>query len=210
MSVHVGILRGVTILRPSAPSSTRTASPGAVPPYEPAQLAVALSHPSELFEPPAADVVNGLPPGDSGIEQIRRQLASRPARVPISVVIELPAAQIAPQVEQGLREAVQRYCTDGIARAEEELRAIRRDGTETLLLGVLLLALFLLISEEVLRTGTPTGIKDFLGNGLFLVAAWVGMWYPLDTLLYSGRAHRLERKHLRALRSATVLIHPRF
>jgi hypothetical protein len=35
------------------------------------------------------------------------------------------------------------------------------------------------------------------------------MWYPLDTLLYSGRPHGLEGKHLRALRSANVLIRPR-
>jgi hypothetical protein len=208
MSVHAGILRSAPML-PASAVVNQHAMPSAVPPADPAELAVALSHPSQLFEPTPADVANGLPPGDSGIQQIRRQLASPSLRVPISVVIELPAAQITPQVEEGLRQAVQRYCTDGIARAEQELRAVRRDGMQTLVLGVVLLAVFLLVSEEVLRTGAPKGVRDFFGNGLFLVAAWVGMWYPLDTLLYSGRPHRLERKHLRALRSANVLVRPR-
>jgi hypothetical protein len=169
------------------------------------ELTVAIGDPAELFEPSQCDVAEGLPPGDPGIERIRRALLERSSlRVPATVTIELPADQLAPGLEHGIRQAVHRYCEDGIAHASEELRAIWRDGMQTLVLGAVLLAGFLLVSEAVLRSKAPREIRDFFGNGLFLVAAWVGMWYPLDTLLYSGRPHRLERRLLRALRSAEI------
>jgi hypothetical protein len=66
----------------------------------------------------------------------------------------------------------------------------------------------LLISEEILSSGAPKGIRDFFGNGLFIVAAWVGMWYPLETFIYSGRPYRLERKLLRTMGSMEIHIQP--
>jgi hypothetical protein len=72
-----------------------------------------------------------------------------------------------------------------------------------------MLAGFLLLSEAVLRSRAPREIRDFFGNGLFLVAAWVGMWYPLDTLIYSGRPHRIERRLLHTLRSAEITVRAR-
>jgi hypothetical protein len=60
----------------------------------------------------------------------------------------------------------------------------------------------------VLRSKVPKELRDFLGNGLFLVVAWVGLWYPLDTLFYAGRPHRAERKLLRALSDVELVVRP--
>jgi hypothetical protein len=170
------------------------------------ELTVAIGDPAELFEPSQCDVAEGLPPGDPGIERIRHALENGSLRAPVGVTIELPPDQVTPELERGIRQAVQRYCDHGIARAGEELRAIMRDGMQTMVLGALLLAGFLLVSEAILRSGAPSEVREFFGNGLFLVAAWVGMWYPLDTLIYSGRPHRIERRLLRALRSAEIRV----
>ncbi len=170
------------------------------------EITVALSHPNELFEPAECDVARGLPPGVSGIEQIRRELSSRSLRTPIKLVVEVPAGQATPQVERGVKQAVASYCRTGIKEAENELAAIRRDGTQTLVLGAVLLAGFLAVSETILSSGAPKDIRDFFGNGLFLVAAWVGMWYPLDTLIYSGRPYRFERRLLRAMSSMEIVV----
>lgn len=171
------------------------------------ELTVAIGHPEELFEPSPGEVADGRPPGDPGIERIRRALLeSSSLRTPAAVTIELPAGQLTPGLERGIRQAVRRYCDDGLAHAREELRAIRRDGMQTLVLGAVMLAAFLVVSEAILRSKAPREIRDFFGNGLFLVAAWVGMWYPLDTLIYSGRPHRLERRLLHALRSAEITV----
>ena len=58
------------------------------------------------------------------------------------------------------------------------------------------------------NTGLPSAIRAFLGDGLFLVAAWVGMWYPLDTLIYTGRPHHLESWRLTALREMEIVVRP--
>jgi hypothetical protein len=170
------------------------------------ELTVAIGDPAELFEASQCDVADGQPPGEPGIERIRHALENGSLRGPVAVTIELPQHQLTPQLEHGIRQAVRRYCDDGIARDAQRLRAIWRDGMQTMVLGAVLLAGFLLISEAVLRSGAPSEIREFFGNGLFLVAAWVGMWYPLDTLIYSGRPHRIERKLLRALRAAEIRV----
>jgi hypothetical protein len=172
------------------------------------EVTVALGHPDELFEPAACDVANGAPPGVPGIEQVRRELSSGPLRAPIKLVVEMPTGQATPQVERGVKQAIAGYCRSGIAQAENELAAIRRDGTQTLIFGVIVLAAFLAASEAVLSSGAPKDIRDFFGNGLFLVAAWVGMWYPLDTLIYSGRPYRFERRLLRAMSAMEIVVRP--
>jgi hypothetical protein len=172
------------------------------------ELTVVLSHPNELFEAPGFDVARGVPPSDPAIDRVRRELSAASLRVPPKLVVEVPADQATPQVETGIRQAFSRYCEAGAAQAEQELRAIHRDGWQTLLLGAVLLAAGLLISEEILSSGAPKGVRDFFGNGLFIVAAWVGIWYPLDTLIYAGRPYRLERKLLRAMGAMEIVVRP--
>jgi hypothetical protein len=173
------------------------------------ELTIALSHPNELFEVPRFDVVNGVPPRDAGVDRIRRKLSAGSLRVPAKLVVEVPADQATPQVESGIKRAFTRYCEAGMAQAEQELRAVHRDGWQTLLFGAVLLAVGLLVSEVILSSGAPKGVRDFFGNGLFIVAAWVGMWYPLDTLIYSGRPYRVERKLLRAMDAMEIVVRPR-
>jgi hypothetical protein len=172
------------------------------------EFMIRLDDPNELFEPRPADVSRGRPPEEPGIQQIRDALDARPHGGPVTLAIVLPADKVTPQVERGLKRAVARYCETGIARAEQELASVHRDGWRTLGLGLIVLALFLGLSEWVLRTKLPHELRDFFGNGLFIVAAWVGLWYPLDTLLYSGNPLRHERKLLRAIAELEILVRP--
>jgi hypothetical protein len=172
------------------------------------ELSVALSHPNELFEAAASDAASGVPPGVPGIERLRDELSSGSLRAPVKLEVRLPADQATEQVERGIKRAVARYCEDGIAHAESELAAIHRDGRQTLILGAIVLTAFLAASEAVISSGAPKDIRDFFGNGLFLVAAWVGMWYPLDTLIYSGRPYRFERRLLRAMGAMEIVVRP--
>ena len=125
-----------------------------------------------------------------------------------TVTIELPADKATEDVERGVRQAFARYCEAGIAQVERELAAISRDGWQTLMSGAVVLFFGLVLSEAVLRSKVPKELRDFLGNGLFLVVAWVGLWYPLDTLFYAGRPHRAERKLLQALREVELVVRP--
>ncbi len=172
------------------------------------ELEIELGTPDELFYPRESDVEAGRTLLDAGVDQIRAELSARSLRQPLSLVIVLPQAKATPEVEQGIREAITRYCDAGIAREQTLLTAIRREGWRALMSGAILLAVGLALSEAVLRSGLPKEIRSFLGDGLFVVAAWVGMWYPLDTLIYTGRPHHLERRVLRALREMEIVVRP--
>ncbi len=172
------------------------------------ELTIELAEPNELFEQRRADVANGAPAIPPGIDRIRRELGAGAVKAPASIAIVLPRQHVASQTEQKIKEALARHCEIGIQRAENELKELRREGSQTLLPGVVILAVALVLSALVLKSHTPEVIRDFFGNGLLLVAAWVGMWYPLDTLIYAGRPFRTERKLLRTIQGLKVDVRP--
>jgi hypothetical protein len=172
------------------------------------EFTVRLEDPNELFEPRAADVERGRAPEEPAIDAIRDSFGATKRQEPGTLTIELPPDKATPDVERGVRRAFARYCEAGIALAERELAAISRDGWRTLMSGAVVLFFGLILSEAVLRTKIPKEFRDFFGNGLFLVVAWVGLWYPLDTLFYAGRPHRAARKQLAALSEVEVVVRP--
>jgi hypothetical protein len=66
----------------------------------------------------------------------------------------------------------------------------------------------LVLSAVVLHSAAPHAIRTFFGEGLFVVIAWVGAWYPLDVLFYYPRPHRRTRKLLERLRRMEVVLVP--
>jgi hypothetical protein len=173
-------------------------------PASPGELCIELAEPNELFEQRRADVANGAPAIPPGIDRIRGELGSGAVKAPACIAIVLPHEHVASQTEQNIRDALARHCEIGIKDAQNQLKELQREGRQTLLLGVVILAVALVLSALVLKSKTPEVFRDFFGNGLLLVAAWVGMWYPLDTLIYAGRPFRTEQKLLRTIQSLKV------
>lgn len=171
-----------------------------------AELRVVLSEPDELFEPGRSAVEEGRPATEPGIDRIRSELGAASRREPLRLTIVLPRQHVTPRTESGIRDALRHYCEAGIRHVENDLSAIWRDGWQTLLAGVVILGVGLILSEAVLHSGWPKALRNFFGDGLFLVIAWVGLWYPLDTLIYAGRPFRVERKVLQAIGGAEVAI----
>jgi hypothetical protein len=173
------------------------------------ELTIELENADELFVGRAPNVARGLPPLPSGIEQIRSELGSHALRTAVATVIVLPRARFRPDLARDITRAIERYCETGIRNAENELRALRREGLRWLLFGCIVFALFVYFSERVLAIGDlPYTVKDFFGNGLFIVIAWVALWYPIDTLIYSGRPYRLEKSVLRAMHGMEIVVRP--
>jgi hypothetical protein len=176
--------------------------------FEEDELRIELSEPDELFDYGRPDVAKGRPGSYPGIDRIRNELSSGSLRRPARVAVVLPRQHITSQTERGIREAVANYCDAGIKRAEHDLSAAQRDGWQTMLLGAIILAAGLALSTVFTESGWPQSIRVFFGDGVFLVAAWVGLWYPLDTLIYAGRPYRVERKLLRAIRNLEIAVRP--
>jgi hypothetical protein len=169
------------------------------------ELRLELENADDLFVARGPNVECGVPPLPSGIEQIRSQLGSHSLRTAVATVIVLPRARFRPDLARDISQAIERYCEIGIRNADNELRALRREGLRWLLVGCVVFALFVYFSERILAIGDlPFVVKDFFGNGLFIVIAWVALWYPIDTLFYSGRPFRLERNMLRVMHGMEI------
>jgi hypothetical protein len=171
------------------------------------EVTLELENADELFVGRGPDVGCGAPPLPPGIDQIRSELGSHSLRTPVAAVIVLPRARFRPDLARDITQAVGRYCEMGIRDADNELRALRREGLRWLLFGCVLFAAFVYFSERVLAIGDlPYVVKDFFGNGLFIVIAWVALWYPIDTLIYSGRPFRQERNVLRVMQEMEIVV----
>ena len=171
------------------------------------EVTLELENADELFLGRGPDVACGALPLPPGIDQIRSELCSRSPRTAVATVIVLPRARFRPDLARDITHAVGRYCEIGIRNADNELRALRREGLRWLLFGCLVFAAFVYFSERVLAiNGVPYVVKDFFGNGLFIVIAWVALWYPIDTLFYSGRPYRQEKSVLRVMQEMKIVV----
>jgi hypothetical protein len=173
------------------------------------ELTLELREAGELFTGRRPDVASGWPPLPPGIEQIRDELDAHSLPAALATVIVLPRAEVRPDLDCDIARAIERYCGIGISKAENEIRLLRREGIRTLMIGLSLFVVFVAIAEAMVRTGLPGPVRNFLGeDGLFIVVGWVGLWYPIETLLYSGRPYRREIAILRTIRDMQIVIRP--
>jgi hypothetical protein len=171
------------------------------------KLTLDLKDADELFAGRGSDVASGTPSLPPGIDQIREVLDARSLPAALAAVIKLPRAKLKPDLSCHITRAVERYCELGISRAETEIRMLRREGVRTLLIGLSLFVVFVSIAEAIVHTSLPSPLRTFFGeDGLFIVVGWVGLWYPIETLLYSARPHRQEIAILRAIRGMQIEI----
>jgi hypothetical protein len=169
------------------------------------ELTIRLQEADELFVAPGPDVASGVPPVPPGIEQIRSELGSRTLPAAVVAEILLPRHRVRPDLAANIGLAVNRYC--GIAQADNELRAMRREGLRWLAIAIIMYAVFVSLAAAIVRSSAPETVRDVFGDdGLFIVVAWVVLWYPLDTLLYSGRPYRLEKSVLHAMHGMRIVI----
>jgi hypothetical protein len=154
---------------------------------------VALDRPAELFsvepeamlerdariEPGADEIVNEL---------LGRSRVQRRARI----VVTLPAEQVTADIAETLHTALHRYCEARLARVRREIEVAWRQGLRSLASGSILFVVGLLLSTGFLEPDVPQFWQDLLGNGVFLVIGWVGLWYPLDLLFFARQPLKRE------------------
>ena len=105
-----------------------------------------------------------------------------------------------------MQRAVASFCTRRRRYNGNEIRSIHRDGSGALVIGLMILILSLIGQQVVRDHFTSTWSIVFFADGLFMVTAWIGMWYPLDQLVYYARPYRLETKALEQLAEADVVV----
>jgi len=173
------------------------------------ELTVRLGDADELFVARGPDLASGtplLPPGIDEIhDQIHDQIDARQRPTALATVIVLPGTKVRPGLAGDIARAIEHHCELGISRAQAELKSMRREGIRTLVIGLSLFILFISVAEVIVHTSLPDPVRNFLGaDGLLVVVGWVGLWYPIETLLYTPRPYRREIAILRVMRQMRI------
>jgi len=139
-------------------------------------------------------------------DELIQQLLSQRLRGDLRATILLPPQEVHPDTEQRLRQAIDRYCRLRLQQTQAALDTRRRDVIAALATGLVLFAVGISLSSYVGQADVPQLLKSFLADGLFLVVAWVGLWYPLDELVHYRRSLSREKKVLAVIRAMDVAV----
>jgi uncharacterized protein YjeT (DUF2065 family) len=131
-------------------------------------------------------------------------LASRLKDVRVRVL--LPTAKVTPRTERDVQRAFQRYCAHAIADVRRRLSAMRWVGLRTFLIGLLFFGISLAASTAVQRLlEIPEQLRTLASESL-IVAGWVILWQPLDTLVAGWWPHWEEERTLRAISTVPLRV----
>jgi hypothetical protein len=135
----------------------------------------------------------------SGMEELILELTPRKVRGGVRLTIVLPHGQLEAYTRQELTEAIESYCEMRLRQTELELRAQRREGLWALRIGSLLFLIGIGVSYVLTKPSIPDTVQAVFGNGVFLLIAWLGLWWPLDLLVFLRGPLRRRRRVLLAL-----------
>jgi hypothetical protein len=146
----------------------------------------------------------------TGVDELLGELLGR-RRVKRTkrVVLTLPSSVLTEDTARRLQAAITRWSERRVAQVEREARVLWRQGLRSLRPGILLFLVGLLLSSDFLEPDVPEFFQNVLGNGVFLVIAWVGLWYPLDLLFFARLPLRRERLALSVLARTPIEVRAR-
>jgi hypothetical protein len=170
---------------------------------------VALYRPAELLSVDPEAMLERDARIESGADEIVNELLGR-SRVQrrARIVVTLPADQITDGVADTLHMALRRYCEARLARVQRETELAWRQGLRSLGSGSILFVVGLLLSAGFLEPDVPQFWQNLLGNGVFLVIGWVGLWYPLDLLFFARQPLKREALIVKAISQMPLLVQP--
>jgi hypothetical protein len=172
-------------------------------------VVVALYRPAELLSVQPEAMLERDARSESGTDEIVNELLGR-SRVQrrARIVVTLPAEQITPGIAETLHAALRRYCEARLARVQRETEVTWRQGLRSLGSGSILFLVGLLLSTGFLEPDVPQFWQDLLGNGVFLVIGWVGLWYPLDLLFFARQPLKREAQIVQAISRMPLSVQP--
>lgn len=126
--------------------------------------------------------------GDEGVTVVLPPDADSPDRTSAAASVERAAHQ---------------YCRLRAAKCEQDLQVFWRQGFRSLWSGTFLFVVGVALSYFFTEPFVSRFWDQLLGNGVFLVVAWVGLWYPLDLLFFSRQPLQRESRTWTAMDEMT-------
>jgi hypothetical protein len=172
-------------------------------------VVVALDRPAELLSVEPKAVLERNARIEPGVDEIVNELLGRSnVQRRARIVVTLPAEQITPGIAETLHAALRRYCDARLTRVQRETEVVWRQGIRSLGSGSILFLVGLLLSAGFLDPDVPQFWQNLLGNGVFLVIGWVGLWYPLDLLFFARQPLKREVRIIKAISQMPLLVQP--
>lgn len=162
-------------------------------------LPVAVRSVDELLDPGGSPLLG--PRIHPDVADAIRSLAERePRHAHFVIEITVPAGEVsrAGEVEQNVRH----YFQEQESRAAEELRELRRKGLWSVFVALLIVTVFIGLSEAVMRLGEGRMVR-VLSESLIIIS-WVTLWGPAETLLFARFPIQRQRHLSHALSLAPV------
>lgn len=168
------------------------------------EITITLQHAEELFAAPAPDPLAGRFETRSGMDRLLDTLTPATARNPLTVIVEVPAAEA--ELGARLRPAVAGYVAHRVAELRAAKRRIERRGFTELALGLVFLAACLVLSGAAVAVpGGPAWLGLVVAEGLVIVG-WIALWHPVDMLLFERWPLRREIVLLEAIAAADLQV----
>lgn len=162
----------------------------------PTEVVIELDNVGELFSVDPRALLAGAHRIDSGMDElVERFLSQNKVAADQRIVLDI-ATECSDEQAAEVVAAVRRYCGLRLRRATREHNLIWRQGKRSLLSGSLLFVSGIALSYLFARPEMGEVANQLLGNGVFLVVAWVGLWYPLDLLFIAREQAKREMRVL--------------
>jgi len=171
-------------------------------------IEVRLERPHDMFEMPQTDLFSEYRNFLTGVELCLSELRGRSDRRPVRLEIELPASEIDGELHERMSRTLRRYCNHRTTYNERERRATRFTGVSSLRIGLPIAAAGLLLTYTSVRLTDEDSAIRLVTDHLGWVLGWIGLWFPLDALLFYLFTYSRENRVLRLLAEAEVVVRP--
>lgn len=172
----------------------------------PTDVVIELDNVDELFAAEPRGLLAGAGRIDSGVDElVERLLAQKQIGADQRIILNI-ASECSDELAGRIVVAVRRYCELRMRRADREHDLIWRQGKRSLLSGSVLFAVGIALSYAFKRPVMGELVNDLLGNGVFLVLAWVGLWYPLDLLFIAREQAKREVRVLGRMLTVPIVV----
>ncbi|NJD58602.1 MAG: hypothetical protein C3F13_18475 [Anaerolineales bacterium] len=179
------------------------------------EIMIAIDSVDQLFNESAVNPFSSKPIvvlGEAGLPYAIRQTMSHDLHSwrGKHLVIQLPADQITPELQEQLKDGILRYARAKIEQNDNMIHLSRLRSLVGLCIAILIAAVLLgilaLVSQTLLASASDVVIG--IVAGLVTIFIWSTVWNPWDRLVYEWIEPWLENRILRCLMTMEIVVQP--
>lgn len=175
----------------------------------PQVVRIQLASAEAMFELPQSDLFSEHRNFLTGVDYCLSELRSRRSRAPVRLELSMPPSEMGDGTAERIGRTLRRYCEHRIDYNKRERRAVRYDGLWSLRVGLPIFILGLIAVVNTVRVAGRQGNFNLAFDTVGWVLVWVGLWFPLDTILFTPLTYGRENGSLALLRDAEIVTEAR-